>query len=83
MKKAILAVIAACLGCCALLFLIPTVSGVTLVGLRLAGVSLEVLVCALPLVALSGFGLYLVLKPRKACAHDGSCGCKHHDPQAR
>lgn len=84
MKKAILAVIAACLGCCALLFVIPVVTGVTLAGLGFAGLSLEVLLCALPLVALLGFGVYLLVKGRKkTCAHDGSCGCKPDSTRAR
>ncbi|WP_155847306.1 hypothetical protein [Asticcacaulis sp. AC402] len=84
MKKTVLALITACLGCCALLFLIPIVSGVTVAGLSFSGLSLDVLLCALPLVALLGVGTYLLLKGRKkTCAHDGSCGCKPQNPQAR
>jgi hypothetical protein len=84
LKKAILAVIAACLGCCALLFIIPVVTGVTFVGLSFSGLNLEVLLCALPLIALLGMGVYLLVKGRKkSCAHDGSCGCKPDNTQAR
>ncbi|EGF90212.1 putative membrane protein [Asticcacaulis biprosthecium C19] len=87
MKKTILALITACLGCCALLFLAPALSGASLLGLSLtaAGFSLETLLCALPVALLLGWGVYAVMKARKAstCRHDGSCGCKTENPQAR
>lgn len=77
MKKSVLALITACLGCCAILFLFPAVAGASFLGL--AWLNLETILCALPLFGLGAISLYVAVKhlrKKTACAVDKSCGCK-------
>lgn len=77
MKKSILALIAACLGCCALIAIFPAIAGLSLFGLT--ALSMENLLCALPLAALGGLAIFMLVKhlrrPR-SCATDKRCDCK-------
>lgn len=83
MKKAVLTVIAACLGCCALAFILPALTGTAVLGAALSTLpfSLETLLCALPVAVLLAAGVWLGLRHRRKCksteqcAADKKCGC--------
>jgi membrane protein implicated in regulation of membrane protease activity len=82
MKKMILSLIAACIGCCAVAFVFPALlAGGTAVGLTtwLGKFSLEAVLCALPLglaVSVAVAYVFKRRKPKKTCASDGTCGCR-------
>ncbi len=90
MKKAVLALILACAGCCTVPLLFPAVAGFAVFGASLfhSGLSLDTILCGMPLAGLAFIGAYLLLrfvrtKRQKAtmavgetCKADGGCGCK-------
>lgn len=90
MKNAVLALILACAGCCAVPLLFPALAGLGIFGAQLfhSGITLEAILCGMPLAALAFIGVYLLLrftrimKPKAtasagtACKADGGCGCK-------
>lgn len=81
MKMWILGLIAACAPCCIPL-LIPALSGLTFLGLTLFGkpLTLDTVLCALPLAVLAALAVFAILKGSKRhkakCRTDGGCGCK-------
>jgi hypothetical protein len=88
MKKAILAFILACAGCCAVPLLFPALAGLGVFGASLfhSGVTLDSILCGISLAGLAFIGVYLLFrflapaKPKVAagetCKADGGCGCK-------
>ena len=90
MKKAVLALILACAGCCTVPLLFPALAGVVAFGASLfhAGITLDAILCGMPLAGLAFIGVYLLLrfvrtkKPKatpavgETCKADGGCGCK-------
>lgn len=90
MKKAVLALILACVGCCAVPLLFPVLAGLGVFGASLfhSGITLDTILCGIPLAGLAFIGVYLLLrfvrakKPKptpaagETCKADGGCGCK-------
>jgi len=87
MKKAFLALVAACAGCCAVPLLFPALAGLGAFGATLfhSGRTLDAVICGIPLAGLAFIAAYLLLrfagtqKPKAAiptCKSDGGCECK-------
>jgi hypothetical protein len=81
MKKTILALILACVGCCAIPFLLPALAGLGALALPVLhhNLTLDSLLCTLPPVLLALIIAYIWVRrftTKKACASDGQCGCK-------
>jgi hypothetical protein len=87
-RKTIIGLVLACVGCCAIPFLIPALAGIGIFGGSLFGkpISLEAIICALPIPLLVALVIYMVIKAirqrtrsscqKDSCQADGKCGCK-------